>query len=294
MYTPNIHLRIDFDKEVDMFVTFLHSERFLQNRVSIFRCYPNLKAMLETDGINEKNVIRSFIEKEYTTHDTIIQTIMSNAKEKIDGFGKIILEQLSSLMDYTWSEKHTGYVVIPTILPFSPFNENTVYFSMARKIKGSKKKDDVNHEILPLLAHEISHLMYWDIAGESGRKEMFDNYQWVTKHFLQEILAPILMNQEPLKDILGIENYLGNPYLIHLNIEKNFISENIVDYFKKKYESMKYTDAKLFTEIMQTMASELESVNSALDEKFKMWNAHGHNIFLNEILLQKYKEPISV
>lgn len=277
-----------------MFVTFLHSERFPQNKVSIFRCYPDLKAVLETGDTNEKDAVRSLLEKEYADNDIVIRSVVSDAKEKIDRCGKTILEQLSLLMDYTWPEKHSGYLIIPTILPFSPFNGNTIYFSMVRKMKGGKKKDDTNHDILPLLAHEISHLLCWDIVAESKRKEIFDKYQWITKHFLQEILAPILMNQESLKHILSIENYSGNPYLTHLNIKKNLISENIVDYFKKMYESMKYTGYKPFAEIMQTMASELESISSVLDEKFKMWNAHGHDIFSNGILLQEYKKPITI
>ena len=163
---------------------------------------------------------------------------------------------------------------------------------MARKIKGNNKKDDVNHEILPLLAHEISHFMLRDIL-EQDEETKSDNYGWTTKHFLQEILAPILMNQKPLKKILGVEDYLGNPYLKHLNVEKNSITENIVNYYTRMYESMKYDNKKLFTEIVTTMADELESISTTLDEKFKMWNTYGQDIFSND-LLQKYKIPILI
>ncbi len=294
MYIPDINLKIDLDKEAEMFVKFLHHEKFTQNKESILRYYPDLRLLLENDMADEAKIIRSFLESKYSKHDVAIKSILSDAKEKINRHGKIILEQLSLLMDYTWPKEHPGYVVIPTVLPFSPFNENTFYFSMTRKIKGNNKKDDINHEILPLLAHEISHLMLKDILKQGEKRNIFGDYGWTTKHFLQEILAPILMNQEPLKNILGIEDYLGNPYLKNLNVEKNSVTENIVIYFKKIYETMKYTGNKPFTEIIKTMANELESISVALDEKFKMWNVHGHDIFSNNLLLQKYQAPISI
>lgn len=293
MYIPDINLKIDIDKEVDVFVAFLHHEKFVQNRESILLCYPELKLKLEEINADEKEIVRSFVENEYSKHDTIIKSIVSAAEIKINKYGKTILEHLSELMDYTWSEKHTGYLVVPTILPFSPFNGNTIYFSMVRKIRDSNNKDDVNHEILPLLAHEISHLILGDILQQEKENKL-GSYGWTTKHFLQEILAPILMNQKILKDIIGVENYLGNPYLRHLNVEKNFVSENIVVHFKNMYEIMKFSEKIPFVKIVKSMADELESVSTSLDEKFKMWNTNGKNILSDPLLLQKYQEPILI
>ena len=62
MYIPNVDLKINLEKEVDTFVSFLHSEKFPQNRESIFRYYPDLKLLLEKADANETNTIRSFIE----------------------------------------------------------------------------------------------------------------------------------------------------------------------------------------------------------------------------------------
>ena len=293
MYIPDINLKIDLDKESDMFVKFLHHEKFTQNRDSILHCYPDLRILLETDNTDESKTIRAFLEKKYSEYNTVIKSIISDSEEKIDKYGKIILEQLSSLMDYTWPKEHSGYLVIPTILPFSPFNENTLYFSMARKIKMSDKKEDLNHGFLPVLAHEISHFMLRDILEQDG-KIKYGDYGWTTKHFLQEILAPILMNQEPLKTILSIEDYLGNPYLKHLNVEKDSVSENIINHYNRMYESMKYDCKRSFAEIIKIIAGELESVSTTLDEKFKMWNTYGHNISSNDLLLQKYKTPIPI
>ena len=294
MHIPDINLKIDLDKETEMFVKFLHHEKFTQNRESILRYYADLRTLLEADDTDEVKIIRSFLASKYSKHDTAIKLIVSDAEEKIEKHGKVILEQLASLMDYTWSKGHSGYLVIPTILPFSPFDENILYFSMTRKLRGNNKKDDVNHEILPLFAHEISHLMLRDVMVLNEQKEVFDAYGWTTKHFLQEILAPILMNQESLKNVLGIQNYFGNPYLTHLNIEKNSALENIVLYFKNVYETMKYADGRPFIEIVKTMADELDGASAALDEKFKMWNMSGHEIFSNELLLRRYQSPIFI
>lgn len=294
MYLPNIDLKIDLEKEADMFVSFLHSKTFPQNRESIFQCYPDLKLLLEKNGADEENVIREFIKNKYSEHDGVIKPIVSDSEKMIGRCGKNILEHLSLLMDYTWSVEHTGYLVIPTILPFSPFKGNTIYFSMVRKMSGRNNKEDTNHAILPLLAHEISHLILGDILKHGEAKNLFGSYGWTTKHFLQEILAPILMNQKTLKDILGIENYLGNPYLKHLNIETNSMQENIVVHYEKIYEIMKFGEKRHFTEIIKKMADELESVSVALAGKLKMWNTNGHKLFSNELLLKGYQDPILV
>ena len=65
MYIPDINLKIDLDKEVDAFVAFLHHEKFIQNRESILRCYPELKLKLGEDNADEKEIIRSFVKNEY-------------------------------------------------------------------------------------------------------------------------------------------------------------------------------------------------------------------------------------
>ena len=290
MYVPTVNLKIDLDKETATFVAFLHHKQFPQNRELILRYYSDLRTLLEADNVDEVKTIRSFLESKYSKHDATIKSIVLDAEEKIAKYGKTILEQLSSLMDYTWPEGHSGYLVRPTILPFSPFNGNIFYFSMTRQMRGGGEKDDTNHEILPLLTHEISHLMLRDIIEQNGEREKFGNYGLTTRHFLQEIIAPILMNQKSLKNILGIEDYLGNPYLKHLNVEKNSISENIVNHYKKLFESMK-NDNKPFTEIIKIMADELENVSIALDEKFKMWNTYGHDIFSNESSSSRISDP---
>lgn len=292
MYTPDINIKIDLEKETETFIAFLRSKKFPQQREVIFRSYPDLKLILEGNDLDENEIVHSFVGNKYAEHDTIIKSVVLDSREKIEKYGKTILEQLSLLMDYTWPKEHKGYLVVPTILPFSPFKENTIFFSIIRKIKGSKNKDDVNHEILPLLAHEISHLMLGDISKQEEEKNIFGAYGWTTLHFLQEIFAPILMNQESLIKILGIENYLGNPYLRHLNIKGNMVSENIVIHFKKIYETMKFSEKRHFTEITKKIADELESISAVLGEKLKMWNENGHNIFSNELLLEEYQKPI--
>ena len=40
MYIPDINLKIDLDKETEMFVKFLHHEKFIQNRELILNYYP--------------------------------------------------------------------------------------------------------------------------------------------------------------------------------------------------------------------------------------------------------------
>lgn len=292
MYIPNINLKVDINEETDQFVAFLHHNKFPKNRDIIFQYYPDLKLMLEKDDIDEKRVVHSFIKGKYSEYDTAIASITSETEKKIHKYGAAILEQLSLLMDYRWPKGHAGYIVIPTILPFSPFGKNIFYFSMVRKIKGNSEKGDDNHDILPLIAHEISHMMLWDILKQNEVEGMSLNYGWTVRHFLQEILAPIIMNQEPLKNILGIKNYLGNPYLEHLNIERASIQENMVIYFKNIYADMKFSDKRPFWEIAKFMADELEKISATLDKKMNMWNTYGHKIVSNEQLFEEYKRPI--
>lgn len=292
MYIPRINLRIDLEKETEMCTTFLHSEKFPHQREAIFRNYPDLKLKLEENDANEKEIVHSFLEDIHRNHEAVIQSIVADSERKIATHGAEVLENLSSLMDYTWTTELTEYLVVPTVLPFSPFRDNTIFFSIIRKLRKSSQKDDVNHDILPLLAHELSHVMLRDILAQGEKKGLFVSYGWTTKHFLQEILAPVLMNQESLKNILGIEDYLGNPYLRQLNVKIDSHSENVVAHFRNMYETMKFSEHKVFTEIITVMADELESAQSAFEEKLKMWGDFGHRIFSDADLLRKYADPI--
>jgi len=294
MYIPSITIEIDLEKESNMFINFLHNEHFPQNKLNIFRCYPALKEMLDKDTENENEIVHTFIENKYSEYNSIIQSTVSEASVKIDAYGKIVLEQLALLMDYTWSGNHPGYLIVPTILPFSPFKENCIYFSMIRKIQKIEKKDDMNHGILPFLAHEISHLILRDMLGENQKNGVIHSYDWNTAHLLQEILAPVLMNQEPLKDILDIKNYGGNPNLLHLNVRQNDQIENIVSYYEKQYARMKYFEKKPFIEIAKTMANELQYIHTELTKKMEMWNAHGHSLYVDNTLLSEYQSPILI
>lgn len=292
---PNVVVEDSIEKETDVFISFLHHKKFPQNRERIFRVFPELKSVLE--GVDnkdeERRIVRDFVANYYSVRPAI-KKIISHNKEKIRSSGETVLREIARLMDFVWSDTHDGYVLVPTILPFSPFKDNIIYFSILRNIRKNKSDDDVNHEILPLLAHEISHLILMDIMRSAEQKECFARYGWTTKHFLQEILAPILMNQEPLKTLLGIRDYFGNPYLKKLNVKDHTDIRNIVIYFMNLYEKMRTTKNRPFVEIVKIMAQKLQDVQPQLEAKLNLWNKHGSSLISDSILLEKYEEPVVI
>ncbi len=278
------------EKESSLFNKFLNHPNFPQHRNLIFSAFPKLKELL-TDIPTEKeeNIVNKFVSNFYQENSDKIQEIGKNME--VEATEKLIpgVRELAVLMDYEWDSKHPGYIAVPSILPFSPFETNVFYFSILGELRGSKGKG-----VAFIGVHEISHFILFDILdniyGEGVKKELNNNLIY----FLKEILAPVLMNQPTLANLLSVENYLGNPnlkelYILNQSGEKIQISR----YFQNIYEKEK-AGGKVFPETVKEMIQVLRSIQNEVDERQKMWNMSGGKIYQDGTLLQKYSDGIKI
>ncbi|TRZ52531.1 hypothetical protein D4R99_02590 [bacterium] len=277
-------------KESSLFNKFLNHPNFPQHRNLIFSAFPKLKELLSNKSKEkEENIVNEFVSGFYQEHCDKIEEIGKSMK--IEATEKLIpgVKDLAVLMDYEWSNDHPGYIAIPSILPFSPFETNVFYFSILGELRGSKGKG-----VAFIGVHEISHFILFDVLdsiyGEETKKELNNNLIY----FLKEILAPVLMNQLPLANLLSVENYLGNPNLKEIYIlDQSGKKIQISRYFQNIYEKEK-ADGKVFSEIVKEMVQILRSIQNEIDERQKLWNMSGGKIYQDETLLQKYSESIKI
>jgi len=297
MYTPTLRLITDVEQEVCIFIDFLNHPKFPQQKGNILRFFPALQEKLEAPERvdTDTEVVRSFLKEYYQSNKKIIEPILSDIENNLREHGAQVLATLATLMDYEWSPTFVEYKIIPTILPFSPFRDNTIFFSMARKIGANKNnEEDRNHDILPLVAHEVSHMLLRDILCKNHGTQLDKVYSWTTLHFLQELFAPTLMNQPELKELLGIQNYSGNPYLKPIMISYGDSTDNLVSYFSNIFQEERVIKGKSFTETALLIAALIKKIDPLLDVRLKLWNSAGHLLFKDTDKIKEYTTPIII
>jgi hypothetical protein len=199
----------------------------------------------------------------------------------------LILKNLAELTGYRWPKNHTGYIVIPTILPFSPFTNNVFFFSIFNYLKSPAKQKN----ILFVSAHEISHIIFFDLI-----KKIYGNHLPLNKtstHFLKEILAPVIMNQQKLSKYLKLKNYLGNPFLRDIVVFYKNKEFQITEFFQKIYEVGIKKNLN-FNEILKIMVTLMRLIQKEISAKNNMWNKYGNNIFKNKTVFKIYRKSIKL
>ena len=295
MLVPQIKIEYDLEKETKQFLRTLHNPNFLWLRNLIFDTLPELKNRLEgiidQDEVLEEKTIKEFIVYFREKNKDKINEIVLKSQTLLDEKAEVALTELAKLMDYQWPEDHPGYIVIPTILPNSPFEDNIFYYSILGEIYSDSKNEQ---NIIFCSIHEISHFILFDILNKN--KDVFPkSLDWLQIYYLKEILIAVLMMQEPLAKILQSDNYLGNPdlhqiYVYDKNEEKTI---QICHYFKTIYETLRQED-KNFIDILKIFIKLIDQLRDGLNEKFQIWNQHGFKILKDKKLLEKYRKPLSV
>lgn len=283
--TAEIKIQNDRSQEVDLFIKFLTHLYYPQHKQLIFKSFPELKVLLELDS--DRLVIEEFIEAFYERHKEKIDIILQQSEDTIKQNGAIAIQALDALMDYHRDEPVT-YIATPTILPFSPFEKNKFYFSILGQIFGKGSKN-----ILFIAIHEISHFIFYDILKEiefKNNRKMSED----AKNYLKESLTTILLNQRPLCDILNLQNYLGNPELGELTIQKlDGKIQKINDFLKDCYE-IKKKENKTFYIFLEEIIQSIESSQEEFSKKRTLWNKYGNQLYQNPEALSEYKKPIKV
>lgn len=288
MRIPKIKIEYNLDKEVEQFISFLHHPFFPQHRNKIFNVFPELKdALRGANDKQEKEIIRKFIKNFREKNKQRIQKITAISENLLEKKSHILLKNLSELMEYEWPKKHADYRVIPSILPFSPFKNNTFFFSIISYLKTPSNQKS----ILFVSVHEISHLIFFELI-----KKIYGNSFPLNKtsaHFLKEILAPVIMNQKKINKDLKLKNYLGNPFLRDIFISFKNKKNQITNFFQEVYKAG-IKKGLNFNSIFKIMVEIIKSIESEIEYKNNIWNQYGNAIFKNEKNLKIYQKPIKI
>lgn len=289
---PAAYIKYDLNKEVKKFLVFLRHPRFPQHRDLIFKALPELGELLGKERnlseVKEGAIIKSFIVDFRRKHAREIQHIVKSSEKLLKAKIEKSSTALFSLMDYK-PKKGPIYKIIPTILPFSPFERNVFYFSILGALRKKEQRDVVFVSI-----HEISHIILYKILEKEYKKPISKVIDSTLLDFFKEILAPVLMNQEPLVNLLHLKDYLGNPFLRHIFVLKNNKKIQITQFFQKIYENERYKNKLKFSQILKVMLSLILSVERELEEKNKIWNQYGNSIVNSESAFKLYSKPIKI
>ncbi len=293
MTIPTIKIQYNLNKEVDKFSYFLHHPEFPQHRNLILNAFSELKKILEREKWpekkKEKEIIKKFIIRFQKKHDKKIKSIFKISERLLRIKSKKSLVVLSDLMDYKWPKSHLGYVIIPTILPFSPYEGNTFYFSILGMINNKRQND-----VIFVSIHEISHMILLDILQKKYQKNINEIMKQDSWYFFKEIMAPVIMNQKQFKGIIDGNIYLGNNFLHHIFVIHNYKKFQITDFFQKIYEKLKSEKRNSFIKILEKMVNIILLIEKALGKKRAIWNKFGNNIVNMKSKLKLYSSPIKI
>lgn len=273
-------------EEAELFSRFMNNPYFPTHRRFIIRAFPELQNALR-ERRNEKKVVQDFVRSFYKKNRKNILTANVKSMKRMGSYGKKALLALGEIMEYEW-EKKIRYYATPTILPFSPFKDDRFYFSILATITGKGDSDPLRTAI-----HEISHFIFFDILHKVERKEKILLGR-DAMNYLKEGLTAVLLNKEPLRRMLRLDDYKGNPEIRELRIKpprgkamgfREYI-DNVYTKSKEKHQPFAHAVKKLIT-----IAHHHEP---AFAKKRALWNQHDRNIFNDKKLLAQYQEPIKI
>ncbi|MFZ1019418.1 MAG: hypothetical protein WAN61_00295 [Minisyncoccia bacterium] len=261
-----------------------HSE-FPQHRKSILQAFPELRELLKNSK-NEKIIVQKFINQFYLKHQDAITLAIQESQKEIK-INHLAIKTLGESMDYHW-KNNINYIAIPTILPFSPFSKNVFYFSIFDRIMGTGKRN-----ILTVAIHEISHFVFFDLLKKIERKEKF-SLPLDAKYYEKEILTTALLNEEPLRTVLKINNYLGNRDIRDIYVaDQNKTIKSFVDYARDQYSKNRKSNEE-FKKFLTEFTKMIYKISKELSQKRLIWNRWGSELFKNKIAFASYKKPIKL
>ena len=282
---PRILIRVNKKGETKLFLKFLNHPEFPQHKQLILRAFPDLREMLK-DSVNETRTIQKFIDQFYLKHQRATALAFKESLKEMES-GTRAIKTLGNVMNFSW-RKNIIYIATPTILPFSPFGKNIFYFSILDRVFGTSKRN-----ILVVAIHEISHFVFFDLLKKIEKKEKF-SLSTDAKYYGKEILTTALFNEEPLRNILKINNYLGNPDVRDIYIiDQNKLTENLINYTREKYLKSK-KDGEDFKKFLTEFTKMLYGISKELSQKRFIWNCYGNKLFKNKKALTSYKKPIKL
>ncbi|HPW67697.1 MAG TPA: hypothetical protein PLS84_11545 [Salinivirgaceae bacterium] len=282
---PKILVQIDQEQEVNLFLKFLNHPEFPNHRTNILQVFPALNELI-ADLENEDTAVRHFLDKFYIDYKSEVELAIQDSKEELAQSSRV-LDALGQAMDYSWPN-NVNYVAVPTILPFSPFQHDTFFFSITGQVMSKSKTS-----ALAVAIHEISHFIFFEYLKKINDVNNI-SLPRDAKYYLKESLTAALFNEDPLRKELKIEIYLGNPEVrdIFIKAGPNH-AEVLVDYIRRKYIENRQNN-KNFEQFLTDLVVKFNDVSEEFSKKRKIWNLWGKELQKNKEEFLKYKKPIEI
>lgn len=300
-HIPQIIVDINPQEELGEFYWALHHKHLpiLRKHILNHEYFSQLKVDLESTSIKseiqEKEVIFEFLTKAHDRDKEGIKGFINLSKKDLEEKSQGMLTELALLMDYKWPKHSPNYRVVPVLLPFSPFGQDVFYFSILGAAQGKEQKS-----ILEVSVHEISHMILFEILKKLHPKRSENyNHNNISPFYLKEILAPVLMNQPTLRELLNLngypEDYLGNDDLEGIYVaEKGGNEIQITRYFQALYEQLRNEEGKPFEDILDVMIKQVSPLESELAKKRNLWNKNSWKVFTDPEISKVYSKPIQI
>ncbi|HCI05539.1 MAG: hypothetical protein UX26_C0019G0003 [Parcubacteria group bacterium GW2011_GWC1_45_9] len=289
-YIPQIIVKEDPAQEVKLFLSFLHHEYYKNLRHSILNNFPSLKESLDKSS-NEEKCVAEFLDNFYKENRVQADRIIRESKNLFEDKSGEALKILGGLMDYEWEES-VVYTATPTILSFSPFHGNTFFFSI---LSGLRNKETKEKNVLSVAVHEISHFVFLDQVKRLEFNNKIMKVSKETTDYIKESLAVVLLNQEPLKSLLEIEGYLGNPEIRSLRVKREARVLKISEFLNECFQRTKIENKMTFSDFLCEVFESVYPADSMFQEKRKIWNQLSLAKDNGKIRLETiYAEPIKV
>ncbi|MDD3774050.1 MAG: hypothetical protein PHW50_02100 [Patescibacteria group bacterium] len=292
---PELYIKENLEKETKQFYKFLHHQKFPQHRYMILESLPglkkNLKSKIKLSKKDELKIIKQFISEFRKNHQIKINLIIKKSQQLNKTKFKKSIKILAELMDYQWPNKKIVYTAIPTILPFSPFENPTFYFSILGQIYGKSAKQ---RDIIFVAIHEISHFLLFDILEKIYQKPLEKIISSTSLYFLKEAITPALMNQSKMNKILKLKKYRGNPNVKYIRIKFSNKIMTLTELLSQIYIQRKNKEKKDFEEIIKEMIQIIKSIEPEINKRDELWNKFGGSLIKNKKLFRKYANPIKI
>ncbi len=289
MHVPSVHIRKDVDADIEEFLRFLYRNT-PEKRALVIRTYPELAKAVELPEEQGSAQVTGFVRRYYREHAEAVDVLVADMEARLASDAARVLAALGTEMDYAWPSDASGYIVIPTILPFSPLREPVFYFSLERFLRVRATTVTGEYSILSTLAHEVSHFIFFAFL-RTLPADVQALYTNDLVYLAKEILAPVVMNRPRLEQVLHLTDYGGNYLLHHLVVSRDGKAENIVRFFENEYEQARESGAS-FEDFLANYMKTLASIKEPLHERATLWNEHGASLLKDETLRARYCEPI--
>lgn len=297
MYIPPIIVREDINENAKLFALYLYYKS-PQQKQRIINLYPKLAEIVLQSEEQAKPLIVDLVQIYFKEHSNIIDPIITGISKDLREKGPQALEMLASIMGYQWPETHRGFTFVPSLLPFSPWDEetNTVYLSLFPYMHGNMNQKEKEKTLFlngtQLLVHEVSHFILWDIVSHLDLTFLQEGSDTM-KHFAQEIIAPVVMNQSGLQSWLGLNDYWGNHYLNPIILRTNNGDVHLVTFFFDEYAAF-CAEGKTFEQYILRVFEILTPLQFELQKRMNIWNENGKRIFEENSLWEEYVKPINL